>query len=425
MLSPARPRPLRAVVDLPYVTPRGRIVLQPGYDPETHLYLQLPELESGPRVTVRPGSGVVREALHTMMAPWSAYRFASPADAAGMVSAVLAAVSRGVLALCPAYLFDAASQGSGKSKAACALGAVIEGRLPAVTPFSGSGPGADDELRKRLVSEAAEGRRFTLIDNVVGHFKSSALAAVLTSGRLADRVLGQSRTVVADVTALTTLTANNASVDADLSRRMVQVRIEAGIDPTHRAFDFDPVSVALAQRRRIAEAACTVLAAYFADGASDIVKGDAGGFADWNRLCRQPVLWLARKGYGDTLPWPEVGDPAASMLADPADTDPEVEATGDLLLALWTITDGGSFTAADVAEWFGAGEDSGDRESPTSRVHEAVRDCLGPRCQPSARSLGRMLMYRRDRAIGGLKLLGREGRASKVWRVALVEPPAG
>ena len=81
-----------------------------------------------------------------------------------------------------------------------------------------------------------------------------------------------------------------------------------------------------------------MLMGYFSAGAPDIVKGDAGGFADWNRLCRQPVLWLAQEGLTDCLPWGDIGDPAVSMLADASVNDPELEATADLMRALSPTT---------------------------------------------------------------------------------------
>lgn len=413
---PSPLRHLRTVADLPYVTKTGRAVVHGGYDEETQIYLHLPPLEWQPRVPVRPTREQVQHALRQMMRPWSAYRFATTSDAAGMVSAVLAAVCRGMLDLCPAYLFDAAQQASGKTKAARALGAVVEGTLPAATPFSGNGPGADDELRKRLVALACEGRRFTLIDNVIGHYRSPTLAAVLTSGRVEDRILGQSRTVRAESMSLVTLSSNNASVDADLSRRIVQVRIDAGVKPAHRAFAFDPVSVALSQRRQIAEAVCTVLAGYFGAGAPDVIAGDAGGFADWNRLARQPVLWLAREGLSEALGW-ELGDPAASMLADPADTDPEIESLGELLRALGALSEGQPFTSAQALEWFQAGER--DSEGVFGQLRSAVADLIG-RADVSVKSLGRALMYRRDRPVDGFKLLASGGGRVRTWRVVPV-----
>jgi hypothetical protein len=406
---------LAATTDLPLATPRGRLLTRHGYDSETCLYLALPR-DAEVIVPNQPTPDEVRAAVAVLMRPWRAYQFAGPDDAAGLVSGVIAAVGRPVLGLCPAYLVDASTQGAGKTKAATALGAVIEGRRPAVTPFAGTS--TDDELRKRFLASAVDGVRFACIDNLIGHFKSASLASVLTTGRLSDRILGQSRTVDASVCSLLTMTSNNSSLDADLQRRTVAVRIDAGANPTHRAFDFDPVSEALAQRHAIAEAACVVWRAYFNAGAPDIVKGDAGGFADWNRLCRQPVHWLAREGLADALPW-QLGDPAASMLADTSASDPELEVLGDLLRALHALGDEGDFAATGMQTWFRAGEH--DSNGAFALLRSAISEILGLRRgdEPSTRSLGRMLMNRRDRVVGGLVLRARKVNSANAcsWRV--------
>lgn len=410
-------RYLAAVTDLPFATARGNVVQRAGYDADTRIYLALPR-DAETVVPSHPTQDNVRAAAAALVKPWSAYRFASPDDVAGLVSGVLAAVSRPVLDLCPAYLLDAASPGSGKTKAATALGALIEGRRPAVTPFAGTT--TDDELRKRFVAAAIEGVRFTCLDNITGYFRSSVVAAVLTTGRVSDRLLGQSRTVDAGVRSLFTMTANNAALESDLQRRTVAVRIDAGANPTHRAFAFDPVSIALAERHAIAEAACVLWQAYFGAGAPDIVAGDVGGFADWNRLCRQPVLWLAREGLADALPW-QLGDPAASMLADPSASDPELEATGDLLRALHALSQGADFEARDVLAWFKDGEHDRDEGSALALLRDAIGEILTLRVgvDPSARTLGRLMMNRRDRVVRGLALRARTVASAnaKVWRV--------
>ncbi len=406
---------LSAVVDLPFPTPAGRIVTRPGYDADSLVYFDA-EPDYSLALPLQPTPEDVRSALVTMMKPWRGYQFASPDDAACMVSGVLASVCRASLELCPAYLFDANSQGAGKTRCAQSLGAVIEGERPAVTPYAGSA--TDDELRKRIIAGGIAQTRFQCLDNVTGFLKSSVLAAVLTTGKLSDRVLGQSRNVTVRDRSLFTLTGNNASADADLQRRIVWVRLNAGERPTHRAFDFCPVSEALAQRLQIAEAACVIWRAYFNAGAPDIIPGDVGGFADWNRLCRQPLLWLAREGFTDVLQW-EIGDPAASMLADPADSDPELEALGSMLGALWALTDGQDFTSAEALKWFRTGEHDDDGSAGDFR--SGVMDCAG-KADISVRSLGRILMNRRERTVGGLKLLARGGSARlKSWRVVLVE----
>lgn len=409
-------RYLAGIVDLPQVTTSGRLVTRPGYDPETKLYLHMP-MDWSVNVPEHATETEIRAALKVIAEPYSGYKFTDANSAAGMLSGILAAISRPVLDLCPAYLFDAAAQGSGKTLAATSLGAIIEGERVGVTPFSGSG--TDDELRKRFVSCAIAGSRFVCIDNITGHFSSSVLAAVLTSGKLSDRILGQSRMVDVRIRSLVTLSSNNSSCSADLMRRTVHCRIHSGSNPTHRAFAFNPVTVALARRRQIAEAVCLLQRAYFAAGAPDIIAGDAGGFSDWNRLCRQPILWLAQQEYSDALPWSiEGGDPAGSMLSDPSLSDPEIEATGDLLSALWTLSDGKDFTSADVLTWQGLGRD--DSDGALCELRSAITECVGKH-DITARGIGRVLAYRRERVVCGLKLLVRASGRLKSWRVVLAD----
>ena len=130
-------RHLAGIVDLPYVTPTGRLVTRIGYDPETKLYLDAPmDWECG--VPERVGPDDVRAALRVLAEPFKAYCFADADSVAGMVSGIFAAVCRPVLDLCPAYAIGAACQGSGKTKAAQVFGVVLEGRRVGVTPFSGA-----------------------------------------------------------------------------------------------------------------------------------------------------------------------------------------------------------------------------------------------------------------------------------------------
>lgn len=408
-------RPLRAVVCLPFATASGRVVCRPGYDEETGLLLHLPR-DYTLQVPEKPTPDQVEAAVVQLMRPWRAYTWASPDDAAAAVAAVFLAVCRPVLDIAPAVLVDAAAQASGKTKAAQAIGALLSGRREAVLPFSGVN---EEELGKQLIAGVRRGQVFYLWDNMTGHVKSPTLAAVLTSGRLSGRVLGESRDVDAEFAALFTMTGNNASVDADLTRRSLRLRIDSGANPAQRRFDFDPVAVALAERLKIAEAACTIWRAYFAAGAPRIASDDLGGFSAFNTLCRQCVLWLASEGMAEGLGW-QLGDPGASMLADASGSDPEIEAHGDLLLGLNACADGAAFDARTVGQWFKAGEhddDAGAFALVRSAVHELLNLRGGQ--EPSPRSLGRMLMNRRDRVVGGLQLRQRPDRhaGSSLWRV--------
>lgn len=406
---------LAAVHSLPFCTSNGRVVQRAGHDKETGIYAHLP-FDRTFTIPAKPTADQLRSALVTLMTPLRAYRWTSPDDAAAAVCAVLTAVARPMLDIAPAVLVDAAAQGSGKTKLATALGSLLTGRREGVLPFAGID---DDELRKQLIAGVLSGQSFVCIDNVTGFFRSAALAAVLTSGRLQGRVLGASRIVDAAIRPLIVVSGNNCALDADLSRRMMRVRIDAGADPTLRQFVFDPVNEALAHRLRIAEAACLIWRGYFAAGAPRIAGDDAGGFVEWSKLCRQPVLWLEREGLTDQLGW-QLGDPAAAMLADPSSSDPEIEAHGELLHMLSALTDGDDFTSADLLKWFRIGEHDED-DGAAARLRSVVCELLNlrPGGEPSVRSLGRMLTNRRDRHVNGLRLMARGDKSAnaKRWRV--------
>jgi hypothetical protein len=414
---------LAAVHSLPFFTPAGRLVCRNGHDTDTgknggtNIWLHLP-FDYSPNIPDHPTPGQVRAALGQLVSPWRGYSWATPDDAAAMVCSVLTAVCRPVLELCPAVCLDGSVQGAGKTKAATALGSLMTGRREGVTPFSGFD---DQELRKRIMAGVVAGQAFHCLDNLIGVVKSPALAAVLTSGRLVDRLLGSSKLIDASIQALFTMTANNASLSSDVQRRTMVARIDSGSSPTLRRFAFDPVNEALRDRLKIAEAACTIWRAYFNAGAPRIAGDDAGGFTAWSNLCRQPVLWLQREGLADQLGW-ELGDPAASMLADPADGDPEIEAHGDLLRALFKLAEGTGFDSHEVLRWYGAGEHSRS-DSEFSVLREVLKELTGHKAvAPSARTVGRVLMNRRDRVVGGLKLMasGGSGGHAKTWRIARV-----
>lgn len=414
---------LRAIHSLPYATPDRRIITRLGWDPVTQVHLHLPA-EYTPSVVLTPTDEQVRQALVVMMAPWLGFRWATPDDAAGMIAGVLMAVFRPALNLCPGWLADASQQGSGKTLSCTSLGNLMTGQRVGVTPCSGDGSGSDDEMRKRLLSSAMSKDGFMCLDNVVGHFSSAALAGFLTSGRVVDRVLGSSRVVDAEAVILVTASSNQASLSADLLRRIVRCRIDAGTAPTARRFAFSPPEAALRDRLKIAEAACTLLAGYWAAGAPRLASDDAGGYVQWSDLCRHPVLWAESRGLCSGLGWGAVGDPAASLLVDSAALDPEIASLGDLLRSLNALSggEGSGFTAKQVAGWFteGAGFPSTD-DGAHRTLYEALKDILGHRVansEPSARTLGITLRNRRERVVGGLKLLcGTAKGSSNSWRI--------
>jgi hypothetical protein len=270
------------------------------------------------------------------------------------------------------------------------------------------------------------GSAFMCVDNVVGHWKSPTLASFLTTGRLSDRLLGQSANVTAEVLALLTATGNNASLDADLSRRFLRCRIDSGVNPTQRAFSFSPTEHALRDRLAIAEAACLIWQGYFAKGAPRFTQDQAGGYVQWDRLARQPVLWLASLGVTDVLGWGAFGDPASSMLSDPSSSDPELEAVAQMWRALAALSDGRPFTTAQMLQWVRLGESDTDTASAFWLLYEALSELMPGRMSNaqalSSITLGKVLQNRRDRASpDSLCLRALKGaKNTKLWRIEAV-----
>jgi hypothetical protein len=397
---------LKAVTRLPFATPDGRLVSQVGYDAETQIFADF-DFEALPPILENPTHAEIKAAVATIWKPWSGYQFATVHDVAAMVSAIITAVIRPSLGICPAYFFDAPAQASGKTKAAGALGALIKGRRAGVVPFAG-GEGLQDELRKKMVAMAADGETFMLLDNVSGVFRSTAMAAVITEGAINERLLGGNRWFKGDVRMLITASGNNASLDHDLGRRFITIRIDPKCaTPQARSFLFDPVDMALSMRLSIASGALTLVNAYWAAGSPTVAKGGCG-FAEWNDLVRHLVMWIGREGFGEDV-FGALGDPAKSIIDDAGASDPDNEALVMMLEALKAAYGSHVFFAKDA---FALYERGGD-------FREAVAAVVPRRNDMTSVSLGYVFRNRRDRIAGGLvlKCVGQENKGA-LWCIA-------
>lgn len=400
---------LKALCQLPFITASGDIVSVPGFHEETGIYANF-DHDAIPPVPEAPTSDEVIGAIQTTMYPWSRYRFASPEDQGAMLAAVMTAICRPALGITPGFFFDAPVQSSGKSKAAAALGALIKGQRAGITPFVG-GPNAEAELTKKIVAMAVDGETFCLIDNVVGTWRSPVLAALVTEGQISERLLGGNQWYRGALRLMLMATGNNASLDHDLGRRLIRVRIDPGVEcPQARAFDFDPVDMALANRLAIAHAVQVLVQAYQAACSPPLGRGDAG-FSEWNRLVRRVVLWVQAEGYAEAAGFGPLGDPAHSILEAASADDPDTEAARTLLISLHEQFGGTFFSAREVFTLFSTGR---------GEVFEALQAILGRR-DVTPTSIGRTLLNRRDKIVGGL-VLRRVGKnnAGAVWCVVSV-----
>ena len=398
---------LNALCKLPFITASGEIISTPGFHDETGIYADFDHGALAP-VPDAPSGVEIVGALQTAMLPWSRYRFAATEDRGAMLAAVITAICRPALPTCPAFFFDSPIQASGKTKCATALGGLTKGHLAGVTTFV-SGPNAEPELVKKLVSMSLAGESFCLIDNVVGIWRSPVLAALITEGQINERILGANQWYRGASRMLVTATGNNASLDLDLGRRFIRIRIDPACEtPQAREFSFDPVDIALSTRLAISHAVLVLVQAYQSAGSPSIGRGD-GGFAEWNRLVRRCVLWLQAEGYAEEAGLGVLGDPACSILESASAEDPDTESTRMLLLSLDETFKGEAFTAREIYALYTSGR---------GEVFEALHCILGGRRDVTPVGIGRVLRNRRDKIVSALALRSvGEDRSGTRWMV--------
>jgi hypothetical protein len=408
---------LKATVNLPYATPDGAIVVVPGFNAENGVYANIAP-DAIAAIPEKPSDLDIISALMMLWMPWSGYRFASATDRAAMLAAIMTAVCRAALGIAPAFFFDAPAQGSGKTKCAAALGALMRGKRGGITPFV-EGAGVEAETVKKLVAMLLVGESFWLIDNVVGTWRSPVLAGLITGGNLSERILGGNTCFNGDSRIMLCATGNNAALDRDLGRRMIRVRIDTGVEtPQSRNFSFDPIDLALSKRQEIAQAVLVVIRAFWQAKPDLKGNGDAG-FSEWNKLVRQCVLWVGSTGLCEEAGIGSVGDPAQSIMEDAGVDDPDVALHRMLMIGLRETFKGLPFQAKDVLQVWGLGEHHSIDE-PDGMVREALNAMLGRHAPPSAVSVGKVLRNRRDRSIDGLTLrqVGKDRNSIALWMVA-------
>jgi hypothetical protein len=313
---------------------------------------------------------------------------------AATLAAVLSIVARPALPTVPMVTVNATTRGTGKTKLVEAAVRAALGYKPTVVSFHN-----EEEFAKTLVPLLREGDRTTLIDNVSVPLSGDMLCSVLTSEEHRARILGQSEQVRLVNRSVFFATGNNLAIQGDLTRRAIQVRLDADCEhPEHRQFAFDPVIRAGEMHAELCVAAITALRAYLAAGRPNVLGRPAlGSFEEWDRLVCGCLIWC---GYAD---------PVATQGAV-EESDPERENNLELLTT-WYNTIGEAVSVGTIG-----------------RTHNPVRDLLIGGESWNARAVGKRLRGLKDRVIDGYKLQGnvREGvRLWKVTRDGKLNPEAG
>ena len=212
--------PLEDIVHAPVFLPGGVLLAQDGYDPDTGLLLQLRGLENL-RADIP-----VDKALSLLREVFGEFPFVEAAGWAHTLCMVLQPFVRPLIqGATPLYLIDAPARGTGKGLLTEAANLIPFGY---VVPTM-SQPRDGDELEKRLTSVLLEGRPVVFLDNVT-RLDSTHLAAALTAEVWQGRILGKSETVIMPNRALWLASGNNVTLSDELTRRVIPIRMDAGVE---------------------------------------------------------------------------------------------------------------------------------------------------------------------------------------------------
>ena len=300
------------VITTPTLRPDGSLLAEPGYDPETELYLQpglqLPPIPEHP---TKDQAVAALKLLIDLLLEFSFRRIGGEHEKrlnrSVALSGLLTPLVRGSLPTAPMHLIAAHMAGTGKSYLVDTAAVIATGRLcPVITALK-----SVEETEKRLGSIVLSGIPMVSLDNCTYDLGGEFLCQIAERPVVKVRILGRSETPDCEVHTAVYATGNNITFKGDMVRRGLVCNLETLDErPELRRFNRNALRQAGANRATYVAAALTVMRAYLAAGAPEMC-GPFGSYAEWSTMVRSPLVWLGEP------------DPVASVDATQAE-DPEL-----------------------------------------------------------------------------------------------------
>ncbi len=394
---------LNAVISAPTMRPDYSILNVPGFDSETGILFASSVV--WPRMPEHPNLDDAKSALSLLTDLVRSFPFVSASDRSAALAMILTAIVRPCMPSAPLFGVSAPTPGTGKSKLVDIAAILATGRAASVL----SVPREEEELRKHVGSVLMSGDAFVTLDNIEFPLRSEFLCQVLTQGSVDVRVLGESRTLKLPTSATFCATGNSLRFAGDLTRRVVLINLDAGMErPESRVFETDVIDMARARRTELVTAALTILRAFVVQRGPNIVPA-LGGFEGWSNLVRSALMWV---GEADPL----------SNTEKVRENDPERERTAAIFASLpaeraWTVSE----ICRMIEQDRGRGIDFRHHEG----LSDALGEFIGQSGQLNAVRFGHFLRKQAGRIIDGRKITNRGLDRNKValWAIEDVSRP--
>ncbi len=284
LATPEPPFPiLRGIRSAPFFSADGTLVSAFGYTPNSRLYLAMDPGIAALTVNQAPDGAAVREAVGLIDDLIADFPFVDQqADRAHAFALLLLPFIRDMISgPTPLHVADAPTPGTGKTL----LLETLLGPGCGIVPVRTLGR-EDEETRKHLTSILVDGTAACILDNLSGRVQSTSLAAILTGPIWSDRRLGTNSVFTVENKMIWAASANNVSFSTEIARRSVSIRIDANLErPENRsAFRHRLPEYGRKNRRRLIEAACTIIAAWIAAGKPQSSIRPLGSYEAWSEV---------------------------------------------------------------------------------------------------------------------------------------------
>ena len=273
---------LAGIVAAPIFGADGSLEVSPGYLPRSSVLFEAEPGFAVEAVPERPASCDVAAARSLLVDDLLGdFPFTAEAERAHALALLLLAFARPMIdGPTPLHLVEKPTPGTGATLMVDALATIVTGR-----PASVMTEGRDeDEWRKRLTAKLRSLPVLLVIDNLKGKLDSCALAAALTAPTWEDRLLGRSEMVQVPIRCAWVATGNNPQLSNEIARRVVRIRLDAGIDQPWRRERFRHPDLLgwLRQHRADLVRACLVLIRHWIAQGRPRASARLGGFEAWS-----------------------------------------------------------------------------------------------------------------------------------------------
>ena len=209
------------IITTPTLRADGSLLADPGYDPQSGLYL-LATLQLSP-FPEHPTKEQARAALDMLVDLLSEFPFAKMIDRSVALAGLLTAHVRGSLATAPVILVRADTPGTGKSYLVDLFAMISTGRLcPVITSSNNA-----EETEKRLGAVLLGGSTIVSLDNVMHDLGGELLCQLSERPVIKVRILGRSEMPECESHTAVFATGNNVAFKGDMVRRGLVCNLEA------------------------------------------------------------------------------------------------------------------------------------------------------------------------------------------------------